>query len=63
MYNVDQEWIMTIAYYRNALSKYAEHPIVQKLVAQSTDITHTHMNLVLFRYTKLLSQKNYENYF
>ena len=62
-YNVDQEWIMTIAYYRNALSKYAEHPIVQKLVAQSTDITHTHMNLVLFRYTKLLSQKNYENYF
>lgn len=28
-YNVDQEWIMTIAYYRNALSKYAEHPIVQ----------------------------------
>lgn len=63
MYNVDQEWIMTIAYCRNALSKYAEHPIVQKLVAQSTDITHTHMNLVLFRYTKLLSQKNYENYF
>lgn len=63
MYNVDQKWIMTIAYYRNALSKYAEHPIVQKLVAQSTDITHTHMNLVLFRYTKLLSQKNYENYF
>lgn len=62
-YNVDQEWMMTIAYYRNALSKYAEHPIVQKLVAQSTDITHTHMNLVLFRYTKLLSQKNYENYF
>lgn len=61
-YNVDQ-WIMTIAYYKNALSKYAEHPIVQKLVAQSTDITHTHMNLVLFRYTKLLSQKNYENYF
>lgn len=49
MYNVDQEWIMTIAYYRNALSKYAEHPIVQKLVAQSTDITHTHMNLVLFK--------------
>ena len=36
-YNVDQEWIMTIAYYRNALSKYAEHPIVQKLVAQSRD--------------------------
>lgn len=36
-YNVDQEWIMTIAYYRNALSKYAEHPIVQKLVAQSKD--------------------------
>lgn len=32
-YNVDQEWMMTIAYYRNALSKYAEHPIVQKLVA------------------------------
>ena len=36
-YNVDQEWMMTIAYYRNALSKYAEHPIVQKLVAQSRD--------------------------
>jgi hypothetical protein len=29
--------MMTIAYYRNALSKYAEHPIVQKLVAQSRD--------------------------
>jgi transcriptional regulator with XRE-family HTH domain len=36
-YNIDQEWMMTIAYYRNALSKYAEHPIVQKLVAQSRD--------------------------
>lgn len=36
-YNVDQEWILTIAYYRNALSKYAEHPIVQKLVTQSRD--------------------------
>ena len=44
MYNVDQEWIMTIAYYRNALSKYAEHPIVQKLGEQSKDITHTQMN-------------------
>lgn len=62
-YNVDQEWIMTIAYYRNALSKYAEHPIVQKLVAQSTDITHTHMNLVLFRYTKLIKPKELRELF
>ncbi|MDD6570855.1 MAG: DUF3990 domain-containing protein [Thermoflexaceae bacterium] len=34
-YEVNQEWMMTIAYYRGALEEYKEHPIVKQLVAQS----------------------------
>lgn len=36
-YEVNQEWMMTIAYYRGALDEYKEHPMVKKLVAQSRD--------------------------
>ena len=36
-YNVDQEWMMTIAYYRGVLDKYKDHPIVKSLVKQSRD--------------------------
>lgn len=34
-YEVDQEWMMTIAYYRGALEEYKSHPTVRKLVEQS----------------------------
>lgn len=34
-YAVDQEWMMTIAYYRGSLDAYKDHPTVQKLIAQS----------------------------
>ncbi len=34
-YEVNQEWMMTIAYYRGALSEYKEHPIIKNLVEQS----------------------------
>ena len=30
-YKVDQEWMLTIAYFRGALDEYREHPVVQKL--------------------------------
>ncbi len=36
-YEVNQEWMMTIAYYRGILEAYESHPIVQKLVAESRD--------------------------
>ena len=36
-YEVNQEWMMTIAYYRGVLDAYESHPIVQKLVAKSRD--------------------------
>ena len=36
-YNVDQEWMMTIAYYRGALNDYENHPIVKKIVSKSRD--------------------------
>ena len=36
-YEVNQEWMMTIAYYRGALDEYKEHPMVKKLVEQSRD--------------------------
>ncbi len=35
MYEVNQEWMMTIAYYRGALDEYQEHPVVKELVQQS----------------------------
>lgn len=31
-YKVDQEWMLTIAYYRGALDEYREHPVVKKLI-------------------------------
>ncbi len=34
-YDVNQEWMMTIAYYRGTLDKYKEHPIVKELVKKS----------------------------
>ena len=36
-YEVNQEWMMTIAYYRGALDEYKDHPIVKKLVEQSRE--------------------------
>ena len=36
-YEVDQEWMMTIAYYRGALDEYRNHPIIEKLIEQSRD--------------------------
>lgn len=34
-YFVDQEWMMTIAYYRGALDNYKNHKIVQKIIKDS----------------------------
>lgn len=34
-YEVNQEWMMTIAYYRGALDKYKNHPVVKKNIEQS----------------------------
>ncbi len=36
-YKVDQEWMLTIAYYRGALDEYKEHPTVKELTRQSRD--------------------------
>ena len=36
-YEVDQEWMMTIAYYRGALDEYRNHPIIKTLIEQSRD--------------------------
>lgn len=36
-YFVDQEWMMTIAYYRGALNNYKNHTIVQKIIRDSRD--------------------------
>lgn len=36
-YEVDQEWMMTIAYYRGSLDEYRNHPIIEKLIEQSRD--------------------------
>ncbi len=34
-YNVNQEWMMTIAYYRGTLEQYKNHPIVVNLIEKS----------------------------
>lgn len=36
-YNVDQEWMMTIAYYRGSLERYESHPMIQELIKKSRD--------------------------
>lgn len=36
-YEVNQEWMLTIAYYRGTLDEYKTHPMIQSLVEQSRD--------------------------
>ncbi|MDO5572577.1 MAG: DUF3990 domain-containing protein [bacterium] len=36
-YEVNQEWMLTIAYYRGTLDEYKNHPMIQSLVEQSRD--------------------------
>lgn len=36
-YNVNQEWMMTIAYYRGTLESYEKHPMIQNLIEKSRD--------------------------
>ncbi|MBQ7706591.1 MAG: DUF3990 domain-containing protein [Lachnospiraceae bacterium] len=34
-YEVNQEWMMTIAYYRGTLDEYKEHPVIKSLIEKS----------------------------
>lgn len=34
-YNVDQEWMLTIAYYRGTLDYYKDHPIIKSLIEKT----------------------------
>ena len=36
-YKVDQEWMLTIAYYRGALNEYENNPIIRKIIDKSRD--------------------------
>jgi transcriptional regulator with XRE-family HTH domain len=36
-YGVNQEWMLTIAYYRGTLEQYESHPMIQKLIEKSRD--------------------------
>ena len=36
-YNVDQEWMLTITYYRGTLNRYNSHPMIDKLIKDSRD--------------------------
>ena len=36
-YNVDQEWMLTIAYYRGTLEEYRDHPEILRLLSKATD--------------------------
>ena len=36
-YSVDREWMMTIAYYRESLDKYENHPLIKKIIKESRD--------------------------
>lgn len=36
-YSADREWMMTIAYYRESLEEYENHPIIKKIIAESRD--------------------------
>ena len=36
-YSVDREWMMTIAYYRESLEEYENHPLIKKIIAESRD--------------------------
>lgn len=36
-YSVDREWVMTIAYYRETLDKYENHPLIKKIIKESRD--------------------------
>ena len=39
-YKVNQEWMLTIAYFRGRLSGYEDHPIIKKLINKLEDIDY-----------------------
>ena len=39
-YEVNQEWMLTIAYFRGALEKYKEHPYIKKLISKLENIDY-----------------------
>lgn len=39
-YNVDQDWMLTIAYYRGKLEKYAQHKKIQNLISKLVEIDY-----------------------
>ena len=36
-YEVNRDWMLTIAYYRETLDEYKDHPLIQKLIKESRD--------------------------
>lgn len=36
-YSVDRKWMMTIAYYRESLEEYENHPLIEKIIKESRD--------------------------
>lgn len=36
-YSVDREWMTTIAYYRESLEEYENHPLIEKIIKESRD--------------------------
>lgn len=36
-YSVDREWMMAIAYYRESLEEYENHPLIEKIIKESRD--------------------------
>lgn len=36
-YSVDRGWMMTIAYYRESLEEYENHPLIEKIIKESRD--------------------------
>ena len=40
-YEVNQDWMMTIAYYRGTLNRYRDHPAIQKLIDDSRNCDYT----------------------
>ena len=42
-YEVNQEWMMTIAYYRGTLDEYKDHPAVKALIEQSRNLSLIHI--------------------
>ena len=55
-YQVDQEWMLTIAYFRGTIEKYKDHPLIKKLIKKVTNADYIYAPIADNRMFMIIDQ-------